>query len=123
MAGLGGEEGGEERGEQSGEPRGACVWIVRHGERADVDPAWERTAPRPHDPPLTPHGRAQAAATARALAGRDAPEVINLKPRDLESSFCQCVGWKGTGVRCEGTGVWSAAELDLTLCAGTTRVS
>ena len=34
------------------------VWVVRHGERRDsVDPNWESTADRVHDPPLTDLGR------------------------------------------------------------------
>ena len=34
------------------------VWVVRHGERQDsVDPNWEATADRVHDPPLTDLGR------------------------------------------------------------------
>jgi broad specificity phosphatase PhoE len=34
------------------------VWVVRHGERRDsVDPDWESTADRVHDPPLTDLGR------------------------------------------------------------------
>jgi len=45
----------------------SVIWVARHGERADVDPEWERTAERPHDPPLTPMGRLQADATARVL--------------------------------------------------------
>jgi broad specificity phosphatase PhoE len=34
------------------------VWVVRHGERRDtVDPDWDSTAERVHDPPLTELGR------------------------------------------------------------------
>ena len=44
------------------------IWVCRHGERADAIPGWEETAERPHDPPLTPRGLAQAAATAGVLA-------------------------------------------------------
>lgn len=43
--------------------------VLRHGERADdVNRAWNDTAPRPHDPPLTGLGVAQARATGRLLA-------------------------------------------------------
>jgi len=37
------------------------VWVVRHGQRQDtVDPDWELTADRVHDPGLTELGRWQA---------------------------------------------------------------
>ena len=55
----------------SGSDNGECsgsVWVVRHGERIDsVEKGWKKTAARPHDPPLTPAGFEQAAATGRAL--------------------------------------------------------
>lgn len=55
----------------SGSDNGECsgsVWVVRHGERIDaVEKGWKKTAARPHDPPLTPTGFEQAAATGRAL--------------------------------------------------------
>jgi broad specificity phosphatase PhoE len=45
------------------------LFVLRHGERADdVNHAWNDTAPRPHDPPLTGFGVAQARATGRRLA-------------------------------------------------------
>lgn len=51
-----------------------CLFIVRHGERADdvarADGAaaeWKKTAERPHDPPLTERGRKQARATGEAI--------------------------------------------------------
>ena len=62
------------------------VWVARHGERADVDPEWERQATRPHDPPLTELGRAQATATAVALADvRPRVEIVYASP------FLRCV--------------------------------
>jgi broad specificity phosphatase PhoE len=37
------------------------LWLCRHGERRDtVDPDWATGADRPHDPPLTDHGRWQS---------------------------------------------------------------
>ena len=60
------------------------IWVVRHGERADVDPEWEKTATRPHDPPLTALGHVQAAATATVLAG-EAIEAI------FSSPFLRCM--------------------------------
>lgn len=55
----------------SGSDNGECfgsVWVVRHGERIDaVEKGWKKTAARPHDPPLTPTGFEQAAATGRTL--------------------------------------------------------
>jgi broad specificity phosphatase PhoE len=51
-------------------PATGSVWIVRHGERVDVvNPDWLVTAERPHDPPLTEFGCAQAAATGEYLLG------------------------------------------------------
>ncbi|WP_435064353.1 histidine phosphatase family protein [Halobaculum sp. EA56] len=48
------------------------VWAVRHGERRDsVDPEWESTAERPHDPPLTELGRWAAWRVGRRLADAD----------------------------------------------------
>ena len=47
------------------------MWVVRHGERADVaDWDWWLTADRPHDPPLTPLGKKQASAAGDALVGQ-----------------------------------------------------
>jgi broad specificity phosphatase PhoE len=44
------------------------LWLVRHGERRDeVDPEWAEDAERPHDPPLTAHGRWQAERTGEKL--------------------------------------------------------
>ena len=61
------------------------VWIVRHGERADVvDPDWHLTAARPHDPPLTEAGFQQAAATAAALQEERIDAVYT-------SPFLRCV--------------------------------
>lgn len=58
---------------------------MRHGERADqVDDEWYRSAPRPHDPPLTVRGKRQAAATSDAL-GAARIEVVYASP------FLRCV--------------------------------
>jgi broad specificity phosphatase PhoE len=44
------------------------IWIVRHASRLDfADPEWHQTAARPHDPPLSPGGRAEARALAERL--------------------------------------------------------
>ena len=83
------------------------VWLVRHGMRMDAeDPHWKETAPRPHDPPLSPTGIEQAhktgdflksqgirlvfsspflrtVQTADAIAGK-----LNLRTK-LESGFCE----------------------------------
>jgi len=44
------------------------VWLVRHGEREDVDPDWARAAPRPRDPGLSPVGIAQSRRLGQRLA-------------------------------------------------------
>lgn len=68
--------------------QGECsgsVWIVRHGERIDsVDKSWKTTAERPHDPPLTPLGIEQAAASGRALRGHRLDVIFT-------SPFLRCV--------------------------------
>lgn len=67
-----------------GECSGA-VWVVRHGERIDsVEKGWKKTAARPHDPPLTPAGFEQAAATGRALRGHRLDAIYT-------SPFLRCV--------------------------------
>jgi hypothetical protein len=44
------------------------VWVARHGQRIDfIDFEWEKTAPRPFDPFLSPHGEKQATETGRHL--------------------------------------------------------
>jgi len=49
------------------------VCIARHGEREDyVDKGWVSRAPDPHDPPLTSHGKKQAAALGRRLSASSA---------------------------------------------------
>mmetsp|Transcript_30935 Transcript_30935/g.73419 ORF Transcript_30935/g.73419 Transcript_30935/m.73419 type:complete len:512 (+) Transcript_30935:48-1583(+) len=67
---------------------GGCsgaVWVVRHGERIDsVEKGWKKTAARPHDPPLTPAGFEQAAATGRALRGHRLDAIYT-------SPFLRCV--------------------------------
>ncbi len=46
-----------------------AIWIVRHASRLDFeDPTWFRSARRPHDPPLSPRGGAEARLLARRLA-------------------------------------------------------
>ena len=53
------------------------MWVVRHGERADVaDGDWWLTAPQPHNPPLTELGIQQAEATGRALAGEHIEHIF-----------------------------------------------
>jgi broad specificity phosphatase PhoE len=45
------------------------LWLCRHGQRRDdVDPEWAATAERPHDPPITDHGRWQARRVGDRLA-------------------------------------------------------
>ncbi|WP_142859792.1 histidine phosphatase family protein [Salinigranum halophilum] len=52
------------------------LWLVRHGERRDeVDPNWAAEAERPHDPPLTDHGRWQAERLGERLQGQDIEAV------------------------------------------------
>jgi len=61
------------------------VWILRHARRRDVDdPGWATTAPRPHDPPLSEAGRAQAAALARSLADEGIGRLFS-------SPFLRCI--------------------------------
>ena len=61
------------------------VWVVRHGERADVaDGEWWITAKRPHDPPLTPLGLRQARAAGLALVGQRVDCIYS-------SPFYRCV--------------------------------
>lgn len=65
--------------------RPQSLWILRHARRRDFDdPGWAATAPRPHDPPLSEAGRAQAAALARSLE----TEGIH---RLFASPFLRCV--------------------------------
>jgi broad specificity phosphatase PhoE len=48
------------------------AWVVRHGQRQDtVDPDWELTAAREHDPGLTELGRWQAWRCGRFFADND----------------------------------------------------
>jgi len=48
------------------------VWVVRHGQRQDtVDPDWELTAARVHDPGLTELGRWQAWRSGRFFADQE----------------------------------------------------
>ena len=61
------------------------MWVVRHGERIDaVEKGWKKTAARPHDPPLTPTGFEQAAATGRALRDHRLDAIYT-------SPFLRCV--------------------------------
>ncbi|WP_318566666.1 histidine phosphatase family protein [Salinigranum marinum] len=54
------------------------LWLVRHGERRDeADPGWVDQADRPHDPPLTDHGRWQAERVADRLGGREIGAVYS----------------------------------------------
>lgn len=43
------------------------VWFARHGSRQDEDPAWLKTATRPHDPGLSAEGHRQARCVAERL--------------------------------------------------------
>ena len=53
------------------------VCIARHGEREDyVDRGWVSRAPDPHDPPLTSHGKRQAAALGRRLSASNALDNV-----------------------------------------------
>ena len=93
------------------------VWVIRHGERADVsccnlaplllllpptpcrppspprlhaqvaDPDWYLSAPRPHDPPLTALGERQAMATGVALAASATHRPVAI----YCSPFLRCV--------------------------------
>jgi len=71
------------------------VLVARHGERMDnVNPQWARFASRPHDPPLTKRGRAQARNLGLALGrcGGDADNSAWRPPQVLLSSpFIRCV--------------------------------
>lgn len=50
-----------------------AIWIARHASRLDfANPEWHRTAARPHDPPLSLRGRAEA----RALGERFRREPV-----------------------------------------------
>ncbi len=56
------------------------VWVVRHGERRDsVDPEWEQTADRVHDPGLTELGRWAAWRVGRRFAD-DPPNAVYASP-------------------------------------------
>lgn len=49
-------------------PPATMVWLVRHGQRADVDPAWQPRRCHHTEVPLSSLGEAQAAATGARLA-------------------------------------------------------
>lgn len=76
----------------AGEPRRCSrfaltgnIYVVRHGQRADhADDDWHATAERPHDPPLTPFGLEQAAATGLALCSESISAVYT-------SPFTRCM--------------------------------
>lgn len=54
------------------------IWLARHGYRADyVDPDWRRAAERPHDTPLSAHGREQTRALAARLEGEGLRHVLS----------------------------------------------
>jgi len=70
-----------------GSPASGSVWVIRHGERIDVvEPEWQLTASRPHDPPLTEHGGRQATATGEHL--RELGERVD---HIYTSPFLRCV--------------------------------
>ncbi|MBO9605841.1 MAG: histidine phosphatase family protein [Paenibacillaceae bacterium] len=53
------------------------VWLLRHGMRQDFeDPDWPRSAPRPHDPPLTASGLQMAAETGARLGNEPIDHVF-----------------------------------------------
>jgi len=71
------------------------VWAVRHGQRQDsVDPEWEATAERLHDPPLTELGRWAAWRVGRRFAERgERFDAIYASPflRTVETAAEICV--------------------------------
>jgi broad specificity phosphatase PhoE len=55
-----------------------AVWIIRHADRLDFeDPTWFRTAPHPHDPPLSPSGHARARALAERLRQERIAHIVS----------------------------------------------
>lgn len=55
-----------------------ALWLVRHGEsRDEADRRRAEQADRPHDPPLTDHGRWQAARVGDRLRDRDVGAVYS----------------------------------------------
>ena len=61
------------------------VWIARHASRLDfADPAWARSAPRSHDPPLSAAGQREARAIASRLAGEPIRHLFS-------SPFLRCI--------------------------------
>eukprot|EP00483_Globobulimina_turgida_P012487 UN12510 len=80
----------------------AALFVVRHGERADIAiRGWTDTAERPHDPPLTETGKEQAQKTGheilRQLLNEDAiGSLAKLEEKEREvivltSPFLRCV--------------------------------
>lgn len=74
------------------------VWAVRHGQRQDsVDPEWESTADRVHDPPLTELGRWAAWRVGRRFAmSEHTVDAVYASPflRTVETAdeICQEIG-------------------------------
>lgn len=59
-------------------PKAHVLWLLRHGEREDfVDLDWGKTAERPQDPGLSPHGVAQAEAAGTRLAGEEITRIFS----------------------------------------------
>jgi broad specificity phosphatase PhoE len=75
------------------------LWVVRHGERADVaDQDWWETAERPHDPPLTERGLRQATAAGRALSGQPIRYIYSSPFRRCVQTACQIAEALGGGL-------------------------
>ena len=53
-----------------------ALWLVRHGEGRDEARRGAEQVDRPHDPPLTDHGRWQAARVGDRLRDRDADVAV-----------------------------------------------
>ncbi len=74
------------------------LYVVRHGQRRDsVDPDWEETADRVHDPPLTQLGRWAAWRVGRRFAEADVSlDAVYASPflRSVETAdeICQELG-------------------------------
>ena len=97
------------------------VWVVRHGQRQDtVDPDWELTAARQHDPGLTELGRWQAWRCGRFFADADiAFDAIYCSPflRAVQTTAEICgviggAGWLEPGLGEHRNSEWFDSEPD-----------
>jgi len=78
------------------------VWLVRHGNRADfADERWLLSAPRPHDPPLSPDGVVQAKETGRRLAAEPIDHVFASPFLRAAETACHIAEAIGLPVRIE----------------------